>query len=79
MRFAKLPSAALDIEWAPDGTSLIAACADGHLRAIDPGSVEITLDVELGTGWLHTLAVAPDGASAFVGGSSGLMEVVKIR
>lgn len=79
MRFAKLPNPALDIEWTPDGASLIAACADGHLRVIDPDLVEITRDVEVGAGWLHTLAVAPDGASAFVGGSSGLMKAVKIR
>ena len=79
MRFAKLPSPALDIEWTPEGNSLIAACADGHLRAIDPDSVEIIHDVEVGTHWLHTLAVAPDTAVAFVGGSSGLMKAVKIR
>ncbi|MDA1049594.1 MAG: hypothetical protein O3C40_03820 [Planctomycetota bacterium] len=79
IRFAKLPSAALDIQWTPDGTSLVAACADGHLRTIDPDSVQITHDVEVGANWLHTIAVAPDGASAFVGGSSGLLQAVKIR
>ncbi|MEO8499083.1 MAG: hypothetical protein ABI614_28800 [Planctomycetota bacterium] len=79
MRFAKLPSPALDIEWTSDGTRLVAACADGHLRVIDPESVEITHDVEVGSAWLHTLAVAPDGASAFVGGTGGLMKAVKIR
>ena len=78
MRFVKLPSPALDIEWTPDGTSLIAACADGHVRMIDPDSVQITHDVEVGASWLYTLAVAHDGVSAFVGGSSGLMRAVKI-
>jgi WD40 repeat protein len=79
MRFAKLPSPALDIEWTPDGTSLIAACADGHVRVIDPDSVQITHDIEVGAGWLYTLAVASDGNSAFVGGASGLMRAVEIR
>ena len=79
MRFAKLPSPALDIEWTPDGTSLIAACADGHVRTIDPDSVQIMHDVRVGTNWLYTIAIAPAGTSAFVGGSSGLMQVVKIR
>ncbi|MBI2478734.1 MAG: hypothetical protein HYV60_08910 [Planctomycetia bacterium] len=79
MRFAKLPSPALDIEWTPDGTSLIAACADGHVRAIDPDSVQISHDIEVGPVWLYTLAVASDGATAFIGGSSGLMQAVKIR
>jgi WD40 repeat protein len=79
MRFAKLPSPALDIEWTPDGTSLIAACADGHVRVIDPDSVQITHDVEVDTGWLYTLAVASDGNSAFVGGASGLMRAAKFR
>jgi len=46
---------------------------------IDPNSVEVTLDIEVDSGWLYTLAVAPDGASAFVGGSGGLMQAVKIR
>ncbi|MEX0819360.1 MAG: hypothetical protein WD070_07195 [Pirellulaceae bacterium] len=79
MRFAKLPSPALDIEWTPDGAKLIAACADGHLRTIDPDSVRITQDLEVGPGWLYTVAITPDGASAFVGGASGLMRAVKIR
>ncbi|MCA9142102.1 MAG: hypothetical protein H6821_15805 [Planctomycetaceae bacterium] len=79
MRFAKLPSPALDIEWTPNGEGLVAVCADGHLRVIDPNSVEVTLDIEVDSGWLYTLAVAPDGASAFVGGSGGLMQAVKIR
>jgi WD40 repeat protein len=79
MRFVKLPSPALDIEWSPDGTHLVAACADGHVRVIDPDSVQITHDVEVGGGWLYTLAVAPDGVNALVGGWSGLMRAVKIR
>ncbi len=79
MRFATLPSPALDIEWTRDGATLIAACADGHVRTIDPDSVQITHDVEVGTNWLYTIAVASDGASAFVGGSNGLMQAVKIR
>ncbi len=79
MRFAKLPSAALDIEWTPEGANLVAACADGHLRVINPDTVQIIHDVEVGTGWLHSLAIAPDGVTAFVGGSGGLMQAVKIR
>lgn len=79
MRFAKLPSPALDIEWTPDGERLVAVCEDGHVRVIDPDSVEVTRDIEFGPTWLYTLAIAPDGASAFVGGSRGLMRAVKIR
>ncbi|MCA9120937.1 MAG: hypothetical protein H6822_31415 [Planctomycetaceae bacterium] len=79
MRFAKLPSPALDIEWTPDGDRLVVVCEDGHLRVVDPDTVEVSMDVEVGSSWLYTLAIAPDGGSAFVGGADGLMQVVKIR
>lgn len=78
MRFAKLPSPALDIEWTPDGAQILAACADGHVRSIDPDTVQITSDIEIGPQWLYTIAIAPDGTSAFVGGEGGLMQRVKI-
>ncbi|MBC8352710.1 MAG: hypothetical protein H8E66_12010 [Planctomycetes bacterium] len=79
MRFAKLPSAALDIEWTSDGAMLVAACADGHVRIIDPDTVQIVRDVEVGNGWLYTIAISPNGDDLFVGGVNGLMQVVKIR
>ena len=79
MRFVKLPSPALDIEWSADGAALVAVCADGHLRTIDPETVQTTRDVRVGASWLYTLAVPRDGDRVFVGGGSGLMQAVKFR
>ena len=78
MRFAKLPSPALAIAWTPDGSRLVAACADGHLRCIDPDSVTITQDEPVADGWLYTLAVAPDSRFAFVGGEHGTVHAIPL-
>lgn len=78
MRFAKLPSIPLDIEWLPDGIAILAACADGHLRVIDPDSVAIINDIPVSDGWLHTVVAAPTGRLAFVGGSNHSMHSVEI-
>ncbi len=79
MRFAKLPSPALDIEWTASGDRLIAACADGHVRVIDPDTVQIVRDIEVSSGWLYALAVSPDEKQAVVGGAGGLLKAVTIR
>ncbi len=79
MRFAKLPSPALDIEWTATGDLLVASCADGHLRVIDPDTVQIVRDIEVSPGWLYALAVSPDGKQAVVGGAGGLLKTVTIR
>lgn len=79
MRFAKLPSAALDICWTTDGTLLLAACADGHLRTIDPDTVQVTRDVEVTAGWLHTVAVAKDTAQVCAGGSNGVARAIELQ
>lgn len=78
MRFAKLPSPALDICWTPDGESILAACADGHFRVIDPDTVQVTQDIEVTNAWLHTVAASPVGKQAFVGGSNGLRVAIEL-
>ena len=78
VRFAKLPSPALDICWAPDGESILAACADGHFRAIDPETVQITSDIAVVDSWLHTVAASPDGQHALVAGTEGLVRMVDL-
>ena len=77
MRFAKLPSPALDICWTKDGTALLAACADGHLRIIDPDTVQISADIEVADRWLYTVAAAAHTGQAFVGGSNGVVKAVE--
>jgi len=79
MRFAKLPSPALDIAWLPNGRAILAACADGHLRVIDPDAVTIMQDTKVSDSWLYTVAASPDSRHAFVGGAGGMMQAVSIR
>lgn len=71
VRFAKLESPALAIDWSPDGALLLAACRDGHLRVIDPDSVKILVDLPVSAGWTYAVAAAPDGRTAAVGGAGG--------
>ena len=62
-----------------DGAALLAACADGHLRTIDPDAVQVTRDIAVTDAWLHTVTAEPDGGSAFVGGTSGVVQAIETR
>ena len=79
VRFAKLPSEPLDIDWTPNGSHILAACRDGHLRVIDPETVEIVIDTGVLDGWAYTVAAAPDGNRALVAGSSGQVRCVELK
>jgi len=74
VRFARLESPAMAIEWSPDGEFLLATCRDGHLRVIDPDRVQVTIDLPVAEGWLYSLAAAPDKQSAVVGGADGVLK-----
>jgi WD40 repeat protein len=78
MRFAKLPSIPLDCAWTPDGAALVVTCRDGHLRRIDPDTVEVLEDRPVLDGWAYSLAVHPGGQHAVVGGQGGELRVVPI-
>lgn len=75
VRFARLPSAALDIEWTSDGR-LVASCVDGRVRVLDPKTVKIVADLPALDGWAYSLALSPDNRSALVGGIGGVLRVV---
>lgn len=77
VRFARLPSVPLDIDWLPDGSRLLAACADGHLRVIDPATVSVVADIPALPAWAYTLAAAPDGRQAVVGGPGGTVRRIE--
>jgi WD40 repeat protein len=78
MRFARLPEIAQAITWTPDGNSLLAACRDGRVRAIDPVTLQLTEpDGRQTTGWLYSLAVSPDAKQIFTGDADG--SVVSLR
>jgi hypothetical protein len=76
VRFARLPSEPLAVEWTADGSRVAAACADGRLRFIDPETVEIVDDVAALDGWAYTLARAPDEGAFLVAGQNGQMRRV---
>jgi len=78
VRFARLSAEPLDIAWTPDGQRIIAACNDGHVRVIDPQTVEITADVPVIDGWAFCVAIASDGRHALVGGEGGQLKAVAI-
>ena len=59
VRFARLSSEPLCIEWARDGTHLIAGCRDGWLRLVDPASVNVTQIQKVAPAWLYAIAVDP--------------------
>ena len=79
VRFARLASEPLSITWTPDGTLVLAACRDGHLRAVDPETVEVVTDTLALDGWAYTVAAAHNGSHAFVGGEAGQMRCVPLR
>jgi WD40 repeat protein len=78
VRWAKLPSAGLDAAWSPDGAALYVSCRDGHLRRIDPDTVEVLEDRPVLDGWAYTLAVHPEGRQILVGGQGGNLKAVDI-
>jgi len=77
VRFARLTSAPRAVAWTADGTSIMVACKDGALRAIDPETVEVRKTIEAIDGVAYALAVAPDG-SVLVGGRDGQLRRVKL-
>jgi WD40 repeat protein len=79
VRFALLPSAPLAIAWTPDGTRLCASCRDGHVRVIDPDTVEIIADLPAIDGWAYSLAVLPDGNHIVVGGEGGQVKALSVH
>ncbi len=71
VRFARLPSAPLCLAWTADGTRLLAGCADGRLRGIDPDTAEVCVDEAGLDGRPHALAVSPRGDAVLLGGENG--------
>lgn len=78
VRLARLPSEPLAVEWTADGSRVAAACADGHLRLVDPETVEIVHDVMAFVGWAYALARAPGDGSFLVAGQNGQVRRVAL-
>ena len=78
IRFARLESAPMELAWSADGLVLWAACRDGRLRGIDPGSAIVTSSVPGIEGVAYALAVAPDG-SVVIAGTRGQLRRIGVR
>jgi WD40 repeat protein len=71
IRFVRLPCSVQAVVWNRDGSRLIAAGSDGHVRLIDPDTVAVARDLPAITGWVHSVAVTPNGNDVLVGGQAG--------
>jgi WD40 repeat protein len=78
VRFVRLKSVPLAVAWASDGRALVVACKDGHLRVIDPDTVEVVQDLSAIDGVAYCLAVARDG-TVLVGGQRGQLAQVRVK
>jgi WD40 repeat protein len=74
VRFAKLNATPLAVAWLPDGSQVAVAATDGHVRLIDPDTVEITHDIPAVDGWAYSLSVHPTDGSLLVGGRNGQLK-----
>ena len=68
VKFARLKETPLNVAWFNDGSRIVAACADGVVRLVDPDSVEVTGEIHALNSWAYSLAVHPTDRSIVVGG-----------
>jgi WD40 repeat protein len=74
VRFAQLSSPLLAVDWLPDGSRIAVAGADGHVRLIDPDTVEMIEDIPAVDGWAYSLRAHPTDGSLLVGGRKGQLK-----
>lgn len=79
IRFARLPSPALAIDWDPTGQWLLAACADGKLRVVDYRTVHVVREFPAIDGWAYAIAAHSDGERALVAGEGGQIVSIDYR
>ncbi len=79
VRFVNLTSKPLDVEWLMDGSMIVVACADGHVRLIDPEKVEVTQDIPALDGWAYSIAVHPTDGRIVVGGVAAGLRRIRIQ
>ncbi len=75
VRLARLESVPLALAWAPDGRLVGVACADGHVRLIDPDTLAVLADLPALNGRPYSLVAVPDGGF-MVGGEAGQLKRV---
>jgi WD40 repeat protein len=78
VRFARLPSEPLAVEWTVDGSRVVVACADGRVRLIDLETVEIVEQHSALDGWAYTLVRAPSDSMFFAAGERGQVKRIEV-
>lgn len=79
VRFAQLSSTPLAVAWLRDGSQVAVAATDGHVRLIDPDTVEILQDIPAVDGWAYSLGVHPTDGSLLVGGRNGQLKRIVLE
>jgi len=78
VRFLRLDTTPLAVAWLPDGSHLVVTATDGHVRLIDPDTVQVIQDVAAIDGWAYSLAIHPHDGKAVVGGQGGRLRSVAL-
>jgi WD40 repeat protein len=68
IRFARLPSIPRSLAWSVLGDRLYVGCNDGHVRIIDPDSMEVVQDLVGIEGRIHEIVIDPNKASLLIAG-----------
>lgn len=78
VRFVRFPAKPLAVEWTAKGARLIVVCDDGHLRVVDPDSIEVVQDIAAVKGWAYSVAIGPREGEVAVGGERGQLVRVNL-
>jgi WD40 repeat protein len=78
VRFVRLSSPPLAVRWLPSGDFVVAACADGKMRAIDWQTASIVLEKKACAEWATALVISPDGKQAIVGDERGELHAISL-
>jgi WD40 repeat protein len=79
VRYIRLDAEPLDIAWLNDGTQLMAACVDGHIRVVNADEVRVAQTVPAIKGWAYAIAVHPSDDSVVVAGTNGQIRRIELR
>jgi WD40 repeat protein len=79
MRFTRLESIPLCLAWSSDGARLVAGCADGALRVIDPQTAAVIDTRPVADTPLLSLATIPGQAAVIVGTHGGDLRRIAIE
>ena len=79
VRYIRLDVEPLDIAWLRNGSQVVAACVDGHIRVIDADEVKVTQTLPAINGWAYTLAVHPADGNIVVAGADGQIQRIELK